>query len=168
MNKNDINIIKNNISAYVKANGKFPKIEDLWTGLLTQFVEIIKSDVELLKEYESAFNECVIEHFNDAWSVKMKKIFKDAFNSNKELFLQFFEINRSNERKASPEFNEVWLKIQQIIIDCENMLSSNIEWGKSKYGVYSSSLNDKFRKYIKTFFPAYDNIWVIVRKKETK
>lgn len=168
MNKNDINIIKNNISAYVKANGKFPKIEDLGTWLLTQFVAIIKSDIALMKEYEEIFKECVIEHFNDAWSVKMKKIFKDAFNSNKELFLTFFEINRSNERKSSPEFNEVWLKIQQIIIDCENMLSSNIEGWKSKYGVYSSSLNDKFRKYIKTFFPAYDNIWVIVRKKETK
>jgi len=154
--------IKIAIKDFVKENGKLPKLDQLIKGDDAIFFQIIKDNKEYIKKYNEIYDLTVIEIINDVWNVKMKKLFQNAYNKNSELFLSFINLNYSNDWKTNKDFNEVGKKVQDIIIELWNQLSSNIEGWKSKYGVFSWSLNDKFIKYVKIFFPHYDNIGVVI------
>jgi len=116
-----------------------------------------------LKEYNKLLYKKKITDLTKDFSSKSKKIFKEKFKQsrkNLELFSDFLLLNIKKDYK-SEKFQEVWKKIQEIIIDIENSLLNNMEnW---KFNKFSSSTKERFDDFVKTFFPFYNNIWVKIK-----
>lgn len=167
LEKKDIEFITRLISTYVKDKKRYPTLKTLVEYNSTNPIGAMISPLEKDDKFQKEYTEILLESFRDTItsksSVKTKQLVKDSYLNNKELFEEFFLINldRSNTSKSS--FNEVGLKIQWIISTCADQLVGKMESGK-KFGVFSSSVWESFFTYIKTFFPYYDHIWVVVRK----
>lgn len=156
-----VKYITDNINLYIKNIWKYPNYKT------KEFQTIIKQ----LNLKENDFLKLIINHLKKNiekdWkgSVKMKKIFAETFINNEDLFIKFFIINNLEYKKAK-EFEDIWKNVNKLLKQIENDLLKHMEnW---KYWEMSSSVNDKFQKYIKIYFPLIDKVWVIVRKLSKK
>lgn len=158
------NFIINLIEEYIKEKNRFPTVEKLIEKYPEyEFIISILKWEPLKTEYQNLIKEMFIEKISKETKVKMKELVRLAYEDDKEKFEKFFELNLNKENINSDEFQNIGKEIKTILEEQENILVWNVEKGNSKYATFSSSIADKYRKYIKLFFPYYDNIWVKVR-----
>lgn len=164
-NQNEINVIDKSIEAFIKDNKRYPTLEQLTKVKdVGFFFEIIKNDKNLIQQYNKYLLINLEKRILAKNSVKMRKEFAESYKKNKKLFEEFFILNFDRENLHTNDFHEKWKEIQEIIQDVTVRVVWKMEGWNSKYGVFSSSVNDKFIAYIKEFFPFYDSIWVTIRK----
>lgn len=153
-------LTKSAIVSYIKTaiinNKSFPFYGDLEKLFPEDFKDITE---QKKNEIEIILIDQLISYI-DSWKTKSKIVFKRSFDDNKELFLKFRKLNEHNA-KTNPEFHEVWKQVQEIITNDFELFINNQENGKFKD--FSFKTQDDFDKYIKTIFPFYKHIWVVVR-----
>ena len=158
-------IIDKAIENYIKDKKRYPTLEQLsLQPAIGFFFDIISKDKKLKEEYNKYLLENFEKRIFSKNNVKMRKEFAEAYSSHKTLFQEFFILNFDRKNLEKAIFHKKWEEIQKIMEDVIVRVVWKMEWGNSKYGVFSWSVNEKFINYIKEFFPYYESIWVKIRK----
>lgn len=166
--QNEETLIDNAIDGYIKEHWRYPtleqlcKVQDVWF-----FFNIIRENRELTQ----AFNEYLLVNFDkritSKQNVKMRKKLAEAYKNHKNIFQAFFLLNLDRENLKWDDFHKLGEQMREIIENVQTNIVWNLESWRSKYGVFSNSINDKFLAYLKEFFPLYDNIWLKIKKINT-
>lgn len=164
INKNDRKVFNNCIEKFVEKKGRLPCLEDIADEfpILAPTVRIVLEDKNLLEEIA----EIYLENFESGISVtkgaQMRILMKESYKNNPELFKKFFILNIVRENKKTEEFQNTGREIEQLIIKIENALLSSMEFSR-KHNSKSSGVSGKFRAYVKSLFPLFDEIGVKYR-----
>jgi len=153
--------LQENIKDFFSKNKKYPLLLDIQKELketLTQELHLNDKGFKLL------MTEYIISEINTPpKNNKMRNLFKDKYQKNKELFKKFIFINLDTKKGIKyKEFEELWKKIKPLIQEVENDLLGHMEWWI--HGDKSASVNEKFQHFISTIFPLYLQIWVKTKK----
>ena len=108
--------------------------------------------------YKNLLEYYIIEKVDNSKGTKMWKSFKQQFDQNKDLYLNFAKLNI--EKTFDEKFNTIGEKIKLSLQGVENELFKSLE--TSKYKDFSSGIYKKYEKFIKSFFPYINNVWVSV------
>lgn len=90
---------------------------------------------------------------------KYKKAFQDTLDANKELFDRYLELESNfqvNALKYRDDLKQIKLEVQKVLRRAENRLCARTE--NTKYGMYSTSLADKFWEEVRLYFPKINDI----------
>jgi len=162
ISENDKKVIITLFHEELKKNKKLPTLKKI--RQLTEWTGKILADLIKDKSIEKLFIEIIISDFHERISkssTKMGSIVSRFYSLNKELYEEFFKLNFL-DLQDSKEFQEKWLEIQKLIREWEEEHVWRMEsW---KYRDFSSSVNEKYIEYIKTFFPYYGLVGVTIKK----
>jgi len=90
---------------------------------------------------------------------KTKQVVSEMMDANKDLFTKFRTVHdayEKNPEKWQNEFNEVGMKISDVMRKYERILCAHSEAGK--YGKFSANLSDKFKDEVRKTFSRIDFI----------
>ncbi|MDD3647450.1 MAG: hypothetical protein PHS44_03035 [Candidatus Dojkabacteria bacterium] len=95
---------------------------------------------------------------------KYKRIFEEIWDSNKELFQEFFMLNNdyadpANRTKLENKFQEIGGKVKNLLVDGENELCRAMENTDNR--VYSSKVADKYWDEVRKYFKFIDLVGVV-------
>jgi len=99
--------------------------------------------------------------------IRYKKIFKDIWDADKELFQKFFLLNNEYEdvkKRASveDEFQNIGKQVKKLLQEGEQELCRQME--KSQHRVFSSNLADKYWDEIRQYFKYMDMVGVKTKR----
>ena len=160
INDKDRIIFEKLILEFEKETKKFPSYSNM--------LNHSKSKVFIWLLDEKSYNKLLLTfRVNELKKVRkssplMKQLFKELFEKDKNQFVQFMILNLNKDNLFNKEFQNIWKIINEEIIKIEDQLLKKVEWWK--YSDFSSSIDTKFKNYIKRFFPLINNVWVTIKK----
>jgi hypothetical protein len=105
-------------------------------------------------EIQECINEYVKMKIETLWKTKWWQLFQRFYESENELFWKFRKLNENDETVSTPEFQEIWKKVENEMFRLEWILTDRM----LKQEKWLDKVVDSFYNIVYAFFPRYNSI----------
>jgi len=151
LNENDLKQIKNLILSYYKEKKYFPFVEDLLEKYKMFFPENLDNDVK--QQINDLVDKIILEQI-EAKKTKGGQIMLRLLQNNEKLWKEFRKLN-SREFFEEKKFQEIWKKIEKLVLEWEDRLTEKLVWSRS---MWIQKASEAWYDMVYAIFPEWNKL----------